>query len=137
MNRNVNYFLKLVLLAGCAATSLPAQQHSDKAQAPLVARELMQEALVKAKREHKGVLVKFSASWCGPCQQFDRFLNDTTGVGAIMHKHFEIVALTALEFAPKTALNNPGAIELSKEMGGDLETTGIPYFFMVDAAGRK
>ena len=134
----MNHFIRLVLLAGCTATSqlLPAQ-HADAVQAPRIARELMQEALLNAKSEHKGVLVKFSASWCGPCQEFDRFLNDTTGVGAIMRRHFEIVALTTLEFAAKAALNNPGAVELSREMGGDLATTGIPYFFMLDGAGRK
>ena len=109
-----------------------------KPPAPVEAHQQIRDAVAKAKAQQKGVLVKFSASWCGPCHAFDRFLYDTTGVGAIMQKHFVIVGLTVLENAPNDVLNIPGALQLATEMGGNLEgDTGIPYFFMLNASGQK
>ena len=98
----------------------------------------MRDAIAVAHAKKQGVLIKFSASWCGPCHAFDRFLYDTTGVGAIMQKYFVIVGMTALEMTPNDSLNTPGAVQLAREMGGDIEhDTGIPYFFMLNGDGQK
>ncbi|MEO7997956.1 MAG: thioredoxin family protein [Gemmatimonadaceae bacterium] len=125
-------------LSAFVATDALAQV---KPKAPIThveAHVQLRDAVAKAHAANKGVLVKFSASWCGPCHAFDRFLYDTTGVGAIMQKHFVIVGLTVLEMPPMDSLNTKGGLQLAKEMGGELEgSTGIPYFFMVDGNGKR
>lgn len=144
--RRVVGFTKIAA-AGSLLLASPSSVIAQKAAAPksaavkparVEAHQQMRTAVAKAHAEKKGVLIKFSASWCGPCIAFDRFLNDTTGVGAIMHKHFVVVGMTALENPPKDVLNTPGALQLAAEMGGNLERdTGIPYFFMLNDDGQK
>ena len=91
----------------------------------------------RAAAENKAVLVKFGASWCGWCHKFDKFLEDTTGVGQIMRANFVVVGLTVLETAQYKAFENPGSAEVAKSMGGDFAKIGIPWFFMLDGAGKK
>ncbi len=130
MRRTVTRF---VLVLSSIALTLPAQ-----APGPVkAAQDLMDAAVVKAAADHKAVLVKFGASWCGWCHKFDKFLDDTTGVGQIMRANFVIVGLTVLESPQYKALENPGGADIAKAMGGDLAKIGIPWFFMLDGAGKK
>ena len=137
MRRTVTRF---VLALSFVTLSLPAQAPVK----PVVpteptrpAKELMDVAVTKAAADHKTVLVKFGASWCGWCHKFDKFLDDTTGVGQIMRANFVIVGLTVLESAQYKALENPGGVDVAKAMGGDLSKIGIPWFFMLDGTGKK
>ena len=133
--------VSLLLIAPGSVFAQKAAASKDAAVTPSLAEAhvQMRNAVAKAHAEKKGVLIKFSASWCGPCIGFDRFLFDTTGVGAIMQKYFVIVPLIALENPPKDVLNTPGAEKLAAEMsgGGALASTGIPYFFMLNGDGVK
>lgn len=130
--------LSLVLTHASVAQGRGAAKTAPASAAHVDAHVQLREAVAKAHAAKKGVLVKFSASWCGPCYAFDRFLSDTTGVGAIMQKHFVIVGMTVLEMPPLDSLDTPGALQLASEMGGDLKgATGVPYFFMVDDKGRR
>jgi hypothetical protein len=101
------------------------------------AKELIDAAVARAAADQKAVLVKFGASWCGWCHKFDKFLDDTTGVGQIMRANFVVVGLTVLESAQYKALENPGGADIARTMGGDLAKIGIPWFFMLDGTGRK
>ena len=136
----LTFTASLVLAApvSISAQSKPAAAKASSSHiAQAEAHQQMRLAVAKAHAEKKGVLIKFSASWCGPCHAFDRFLFDTSGVGAIMQKYFVIVGMTALENPPMDSLNTPGAPTLADEMGGKLENTGIPYFFTLDGDGKK
>jgi hypothetical protein len=79
------------------------------------------------------VLVEFGASWCGWCHRFEAFLADP-GAGKPMHDQFVVVHLVALESGENKALENPGAEDLMRRMGGG---GGIPFFFFLDGSGRK
>jgi thiol:disulfide interchange protein len=118
-------------LAGtlAATTQLPAQ-----ARTPPPAQVLVDSAVQTAAAEHKAVLVRFGASWCGWCHRFDAFLADT-GVGPIMAAHFVAVGLITQETPANKALENPGGDALMTAMGG--ARSGLPFFVVLDAAGRK
>jgi hypothetical protein len=125
--------LALIFAGALAAPlSLPAQGGPTDS-TPAAAQVLVAAAIHQAKLEHKLVLVKFGASWCGWCHRFDDFLADS-GVGRIMSAHFVIVGMTTLEVPAKKALENPGSAELMKAMGGG---GGLPFFFVLDTSGRK
>ena len=66
------------------AAPAPAQQ---------TAADLFAHAKADARAEHKNVLAVFSASWCGPCKLYERFLEDPRLAFAP-----ELVALVEDEF---------------------------------------
>jgi thiol:disulfide interchange protein len=113
------------VLAGPAVSAAPG--------APRPAKALVDEAMAHAKAMHKNVLVEFGASWCGWCKRFEAFLAEPT-VGKLMLDNFVVVHLVVQEVAAKKALENEGGAAMLKQMGG---TGGIPYFFILDSAGKK
>jgi len=127
-----NAGLGLALALACfTAPALPAQ--SPAASGPRPAQQVVDQAVAQAKSQQKHVIVYFTASWCGWCHRFQKFLEDPV-VGKLMAAHFVSVGLTVDETGEKKALENPGGEELKKKMGG---TGGIPFYFMLDASGRK
>ena len=63
-------FLALILAVEAllaAPAPAPAQE---------TAANLFASAKAEAKTEHKNLLLSFSASWCGPCKLYGRFLED-------------------------------------------------------------
>lgn len=116
-----------------AAAALPLRlsaQHADSTAQDIVAR-----ATNQAQSEHKNVLVKFGASWCGWCHRFDRFLDSPEPAGRLMRDNFVIVSLTVLESPDKKALETPGGLEVMTAAGG--KNAGLPWFYFVDEQGKK
>ncbi len=105
-------------------------QHADSTAQQIVARAVRQ-----AQAEHKNVLVKFGASWCGWCHRFDRFLASSEPAGKLMRDNFVIVPLTVLESKDKKALETPGGNELLVAVGG--KDAGLPWFYFLDQQGAK
>jgi len=119
------------LLLAAAPTAVHAQELAPDRPRP--AQQLVDEALAKAKAQQKHVLVYFTASWCGWCHRFQTFLQDPVA-GKLMLAHFVPVRLVVQENGDRKALENPGGDALLKKMGS---TGGIPFYFMLDAAGVK
>jgi thioredoxin-related protein len=135
--RRSAFLLSFVMVPGFASLAAQSKAPVVPTKAARPASELVADGVAQAAAEHKQVLVKFSASWCGWCHKFERFLEDTTGAGQIMRANYVVVGLTILETPQYKALENAGGKELVKSMGGDIDASGIPWFFMLDGAGRK
>lgn len=120
--------LALTLLASFAVLSLA------RSDTPAPAKVVLANAQLRAKAAGKQVFVGFTASWCGWCKRMAKTLADPK-IDAIMDKYFITVWLDTLEQAEKKNLENPGAGELMKAMGG--ENQGIPFWYFTDAAGKK
>lgn len=101
---------------------------------PAPAKVVLANAQVRAKAAGKQVFVGFTASWCGWCKRMAKTLADPK-IDAIMDKYFVTVWLDTLEQADKKNLENPGAGDVLKAMGG--ENQGIPFWYFTDAKGAK
>jgi RNA polymerase sigma factor (sigma-70 family) len=89
----------------------------------LDARKILADALARAKREKKRVLVQESANWCGPCLALSRFLDRNR---TLLAKDYLWV---------KIDRRWPHAAELMKEIRKD-PRGGIPWFAILDAEGK-
>lgn len=94
---------------------------------------ILRQALAKAARENKKVLVIFRASWCGWCRVMDSSISDAKCKG-FFNRNYEIVHLTVMETAPNKKLENPGAVEYYNKVSGNAQ--GIPFWLVLDQAGN-
>lgn len=83
----------------------------------------LDEALAKAKKEGKNVIVKHSGTRCYPCILLSRWLDD----------HHELLDKDYLHF-DFDASRDEGGFELAQKTGADKE--GIPYFVIMSAEGE-
>jgi thiol-disulfide isomerase/thioredoxin len=92
-------------LAGCLLVaglsfSAPPSAVAQPAPVPAVKKHIYSEtadpkadiaaALVKAKREHKRVIVDFGGDWCGDCQVLDIYFHQSPNA-ELLAKHFILV----------------------------------------------
>lgn len=135
MNIKVNRLLAaaVCIIAIGALDTLPLLAQMGSKAKPS-AQELLTAAAKTAKAENKNILVHFTASWCGWCKRLDAFLQ-SPDAGKLMTDNYVLLELTVQESREKKALENPGAEEMMKQMGGD--SAGLPFYFFLDADGKK
>jgi thioredoxin-related protein len=117
---------RVLILAFLFCAILANAQTADK---------LLAEVQAQASAQHKNVFLIFSASWCGPCHQLDKFLQNSD-MKPIVDKYFVIMHVH-IDEAKKPELNTPGGDELLMKLAAkEPHTSGVPFLIFLDPAGK-
>jgi thiol-disulfide isomerase/thioredoxin len=123
------HFLTVVLACG-ALLAAPAIAMSQE-----TADALFAHAKAEASGEHKNVLLVFSASWCGPCKLYERFLEDPQ-MKPITEKAFVVERIDVGEMRNDSKhADTPGGVQLRTALGGVGEP-GFPFLVITDESGH-
>lgn len=126
---NRGTLILIAVFAGAVAFAAPASAAS-----PPKANSLFAHARSEARSEHKHILLVFSASWCGPCKLYERFLEDPQ-MRAITEKAFVVQRIVVDERTDDHQHpDTPGGAELRSDLGGVGEP-GLPFLAMTDENG--
>jgi thiol-disulfide isomerase/thioredoxin len=130
MNARPAIRLSLICLA-LALVILAAPALRAQTPAPPSASDILTQAKTQATTEHKNILLVFSASWCGPCREFEAFLDDPK-TGPIMAKYFVTARFDVGEKpGDQRHADTPGAEFLRASLGG--AAAGYPYILIANA----
>jgi len=120
----------IAVLAGTAFASAPSLVAQSES-----AAELFAHAKAEAQQQHKNVLMVFSASWCGPCHLYERFLEDPE-MAAITDKAFVVVRVDVGERANDSQhADTPGGTDLRASLGA-VQEPGFPFIVVTDPGGK-
>ena len=124
-------FFLTAILAFAAVLVAPGIARSQD-----TADSLFAHAKSEATAEHKNVLLVFSASWCGPCKLYQRFLEDPQ-MKRITEKAFVVLRVDVGERPddPKHA-NTAGGEALRSALGATREP-GFPFLVITDENGDR
>jgi thiol-disulfide isomerase/thioredoxin len=123
--RSLTALLSLAIVLALPAFAAP----------PESADALFARARAEAHAEHKNVLLVFSASWCGPCHLYERFLEDPQ-MEPITEKAFVLQRIDVGERpGDNRHADTPGGEHLRSTLGAVGEP-GFPFLVITDDSGK-
>jgi hypothetical protein len=107
---------------------------AQAAQQGPTANQVLTDAKSAAAEQHKSIFLVFGASWCAPCHQMEKFMEDAQ-IRPILEKYFVIASLSIEEEHGKhPELNSPGGDILVDEFGG--RDAGVPFIVILGKQGK-
>ena len=108
------------------------------------ATDFMADALAKAKKENKAVMVIFSGlEWCPPCQMFDARIIKSSQFKNFAKKNLVMLEVDTKRNGQKVVSMDDKKLKKDKTYKTDVATLeskyshrGVPYAVLVDANGK-
>ncbi|MCA9285469.1 MAG: thioredoxin family protein [Phycisphaerales bacterium] len=92
-------------------------------------RTQIDDAVARAQRENKRVLVQWGGNWCPWCIRLHQLFEQDADVARTLLYEYEVVYVDAGRPAGKN-------VELAKSLGAALDTGGFPYLTVLDGEGK-
>jgi thioredoxin 1 len=115
----------LLALLSLAAPMVYAQVR-DIFPEPSVAKQQLQQALARAKAEHKNVIVDFGGNWCSDCHLLDIYFHDPVNK-PLLEANYELVDVNIGHLDEN--------LDIAQKYGVPIEK-GVPALVVLDANGR-
>ncbi len=123
--RRILLSLLLPLLMCIAAQAAQQRPSAD---------QVLTAAKSAAAEQHKNIFLVFGASWCAPCHEMEKFMEDGK-IRPILEKYFVMASLSIEEEHGKhPELNSPGGEKLVADFGG--QNAGVPFLVILDERGQ-
>lgn len=116
--------LAAMVLAAFAQT--PAERAKDIYPDPQVAAKEIKDAIVKAGREHKRIILDFGGNWCGDCRALDRYFHQEPNK-SLLNEGFVLVDVNIGRFDKNKDISAKYGVPLDK---------GVPALAVLDAKGK-
>lgn len=118
---------------GAADPGVQAPTRKKTQRAPLYdesadARRQIAEALARAKRENRRVLVQWGANWCGWCHLLHDAFEKNPEIKRKLQYEYELVLVDIGRWDKN--------LDLVKRYDADIEGSGVPYLTVLDADGK-
>lgn len=116
------------------ATPVPAAQPTAKKEKPKLydesadAKQQIADALAKAKKNNRRVLVQWGGNWCGWCIMLGDLYKKDTDIAKELLYEYDVVHVDA-------GKNNKN-MDLGTSYGADLAKHGFPFLTILDADGK-
>ncbi|MBK7404070.1 MAG: thioredoxin family protein [Phycisphaerales bacterium] len=86
------------------------------------------EALAKAKKNNRRVLIQWGANWCGWCNKLAELTRTDPKIGKELNYEYDLIHVDVGQFDKH--------MDLAAKYGADLKGTGIPYLTVLDGDGK-
>jgi thioredoxin-related protein len=117
------------VLLFCMGATVVAGEAATAKRRPIYAEDgngiaRVEAALVRAKRDHKRVLLKIGGNWCGWCYKLHEVFHKEKTIADLIRAEYEMVMIESQ--ADKAVLAK-----------WEIQPKGYPYLAVLDAAGQK
>ena len=121
--RNFLIMFCLLVTVGCASAQKPMLYHPDAD-----AAKDIEQAIARAKAEHKYVLIQGGGNWCGWCLEFARLAKEDPQLDSVINSAF---VWYHLNFSKE----NQNKAVFAKY--GYAQRFGFPVFIILDESGQR